>query len=212
MLSETCVPHPLSPSAASTADDQALIRRVAARDPHAFEELYQRHARRLRGYLRRLLPPHVLPEDVLHEVMLIVWQQAAQCDPCKSLLAWLFGIARHKAMDARRAASPRPMPPPAAAAESAAEALEVQVLRHDLAQTVTQAVAGLPPAERQVVELTYYHDLSYPEIATLLACSVNTVKARGARARHRLAPQLGALGLTPTLAPTPTAHRLPRRV
>lgn len=46
MLSETCVPHPLPPSAASTADDQALIRRVAARDPHAFEEFYQRHARR----------------------------------------------------------------------------------------------------------------------------------------------------------------------
>jgi RNA polymerase sigma-70 factor (ECF subfamily) len=53
-----------------------------------------------------------------------------------------------------------------------------------------------------VVELTYYHDLSYPEIAALVGCPVNTVKARMARARHRLAPQLDALSLP--AAPDPS--------
>ena len=188
----------LPPPLAREADDQALIRRVVAHDPQAFEQLYQRYARRLMGYLRRLLPPHVLTDDVLNEVMLLVWQQADRFDLSQPLMAWLFGIARRKALEALRAARPRPTPPPAAA-ESAADALEVQVAGHDLTRVVTQALAALPPAERQVVELTYYHDLSYPEIAAIVECPVNTVKARMARARQRLAPQLGALALA--LAP-----------
>jgi RNA polymerase sigma-70 factor (ECF subfamily) len=174
------------------------MRRVAARDPHAFEQLYQRYARRLQSYLRCLLPPQVLSEDVLQEVMLLVWQQAARFDSSKPLVAWLFGIARRKACEARRAARPHPMPPPAAA-ERAADALEGGVAQHELARAVLQAVAVLPPAERQVMELAYSYDLSYPEIAALLACPVNTVKARIARARHRLASQLGAFVLAPSL-------------
>jgi DNA-directed RNA polymerase specialized sigma24 family protein len=53
--------------------------------------------------------------------------------------------------------------------------------------------------QRQVVELAYYHGLSYQEIATLVGCPVNTVKTRMARARERLVPQLTALGLVSTL-------------
>jgi DNA-directed RNA polymerase specialized sigma24 family protein len=77
---------------------------------------------------------------------------------------------------------------------------------------VMQALGDLSPAERQVVELTYYHDLSYPEIAGLLACPVNTVKARMARGRRHLAPHLAALVLAPDLAAHhPHARRTHRR-
>ena len=210
MPNASCDLRPLTPEPAPTpeADDQELIRRLATRDPHAFEELYQRYARRLQGYLRRLLPSHVLPEDVLHEVMLLVWQQAERFDPSKPLLPWLFGIARRKALEAQRAARPRPTLPPDTTSESAVEALELGVTRQELACAVMQALGDLPPAERQVVELTYYHDLSYPEIAGLLACPVNTVKARMARGRRHLAPHLAARVLAPDL---PAHHPHARR-
>jgi RNA polymerase sigma factor (sigma-70 family) len=214
MPNASCDLRPLTPEPAPTpeADDQALIRRLATRDPHAFEQLYQRYAQRLQGYLRRLLPSHVLPEDVLHEVMLLVWQQAERFDPSKPLLPWLFGLARHKALEAQRAARPRPTLPPDTTSEPAAEALELGVARQELACAVMQALGDLSPAERQVVELTYYHDLSYPEIAGLVACSVNTVKARMARGRRHLAPHLAALVLAPDLAAHhPHARRTHRR-
>jgi DNA-directed RNA polymerase specialized sigma24 family protein len=104
MPGETSVPHPLQPCPAPTADsalphppgrdteDQLLLRRIAARDPHAFEQLYQHYAGRLLGYLRRLLPPQVLPEDVLDDVMLLVWLHANRYDPGKPLVAWLFAL------------------------------------------------------------------------------------------------------------------------
>ena len=83
--SATAVDIVLPAPAACEADDQELIHRVVTRDYQAFEQLYQRYARRLWGYLRRLLPPQILPEDVLNEVMLLVWQQAARCDRNKPL-------------------------------------------------------------------------------------------------------------------------------
>ena len=202
MPSVSCDLRALTPEPAPTpeADDPELMRRLATRDPHAFEQLYQRYARRLQGYLRRLLPSHVLPEDVLHEVMLLVWQQAERFDPSKPLVTWLFGIARRKALEAQRAARLRPALPQDATWESPVEAPESDIARHELACAVMQALEDLPLAERQVVELTYYHDLSYPEIAGLVACPVNTVKARMVRGRHRLASRLAALVLEPDLA------------
>ena len=180
-----------SAAPAWAVDDCDLRCRVAARDPHAFAQGYQHYAPRLRRYLQRRLPPQVLPEDVLHEIWLLVWHHGVRCAPNTSLGAWLFGIAR-------RATRPRPGGAWAAAGRTTA-VLEGALVQHELTHALRQAVAALPPAERQVVEWTYYHDLSYPEIAAIVECPVNTVKARMARARQRLAPQLGALALA--LAP-----------
>jgi RNA polymerase sigma-70 factor (ECF subfamily) len=184
-------PHrPLEQEAA----DHALIRRVAARDHQAFEHLYLLYARRLMGYLTRLLPQRELAEEVLNDVMLALWQQAQQFDRRGPLAAWLFGIARRQALQALRTARSRPIPPLATPEGSAEDVLEASLVRQDLDRTVARALVNLPTAEREVVELAYYHELSYPEIATMVGCPVNTVKTRMARARRRLAAQLPALG------------------
>lgn len=224
MLNKTYLPRQqqpgFTPSAESTrstpcadaVSDQYLMHRIVAHDHQAFEQLYRRYARRVAGYLKRVLPPHIPTEDVLHEVMLLVWRQAAQFDVGKALGPWLCGIARRKAFEAMRAVRTQSDPP--SAVEEEADSAEGLMEQHDLAQAVTLAVATLPPAERQVIELTYYHDLSYPEIAARVSCPVNTVKTRMARARHRLAPQLCALGFAQpkALIPTPKTPKALRVV
>jgi len=198
-------PYPTSTTEAVSrssddADDHILMQRMAAGDRQAFEQLYRRHARRLLRYLKRCLIQHELAEEVLNEVMLVLWQQAAHFEPRGPVAAWLFGIARHKAYRALRAVKPRPVSPPATSEASAADLLEVHVARQDLGQAVARALAHLPPTEREVVELTYYHDLSYMEIAAIVGCPVNTVKTRMSRARDRLARQLAVQGLAPAPA------------
>jgi RNA polymerase sigma-70 factor (ECF subfamily) len=49
-----------------------------------------------------------------------------------------------------------------------------------------RALATLPAEQRAVVELTYYHDCAYPEIAQILGCPVDTVKTRMFHARRKL--------------------------
>jgi RNA polymerase sigma factor (sigma-70 family) len=56
---------------------------------------------------------------------------------------------------------------------------------------VYRAVALLPPKQRAVVELTYFHGYSYGEIAEIVGCPENTVKTRMFHARSRLKELLG---------------------
>ena len=56
-----------------------------------------------------------------------------------------------------------------------------------------KALDTLPPAQRAVVELTYFSGYSYEEIATIMGCSVNTVKTRMFHARSKLRKTMPAL-------------------
>lgn len=178
-------------------EDLVLMRRVAARDRQAFEMLYQRYARRLAGYLTKLLHQQELVEEVLDDVMLVVWQNAARFDPTARFSTWLFGIAHHKAMKAwgRSANKPLPLPPLRPDEESDQDNPENILTTQELGRTLVQALASLSPEQRAVVELTFYHACSYQEIAEITGCPVNTVKTRMFHARRRLAQYLEALGL-----------------
>src|SRR4029453_4394647 len=97
----------LQPATLGRADDYdlALLRRVAAGDPQAFEMLYYQYARRLTAYLAKMLWPTDQVEDVLHDVLIAIWQQAPAYQPTGRVSAWIFGIAHHKACKARTAAA-----------------------------------------------------------------------------------------------------------
>ena len=90
-------------------NDLALLRRIAARDRQAFEQLYNQYACRLAGYLARILWQPDQVEDILHDVMLAIWQQAPAYEPTGRVSTWIFGIAKYKAFKAR-ASAPRQYP------------------------------------------------------------------------------------------------------
>jgi DNA-directed RNA polymerase specialized sigma24 family protein len=100
-------------------DDVALLRRVVAGDHRAFERLYWRYTPRLTPYLRTLLDSQALVEDVLHEVWLVVWQQAGRYQATGRVASWLFGIARHKAHKAHAQAARSRYPLSATQAQTA---------------------------------------------------------------------------------------------
>ncbi len=186
-------------------DDLTLIRRIAAKDREAFKTLYYRYVPRLGGYLSRLLKSRELVEEVINDVMLVVWQNAARFDPTGRLSTWLFGIAHHKALKALARSSrhsPGPLSVPLEAIEAedsmdlpAADDPEQTLMRQDLSRLLAQALEILSPEHRAVVELTFYEDFSYQEIAAIMGCPVNTVKTRMFYARRRLAEVLARLGL-----------------
>jgi RNA polymerase sigma-70 factor (ECF subfamily) len=187
-------------------DDLALIRQVAAKDRQAFETLYYRYAPRLGGYLSKLLRQHELIEETLNDVMLVVWQNAARFDPATGRLStWLFGIAHHKVLKAlaRSSRQRAEMSPDLPAADEAEEpdhphdpdTPERILMRRDLGYLLARALEALPPEQRAVVELTFYHERSYQEIAAITKCPVNTVKTRMFYARRRLAQLLAGLSI-----------------
>src|SRR4051812_8376179 len=106
-MSMTCtgrrsVSAPPAQAMHGTSSDEALIERIADRDQLAMRALFGRHRTTLYRWLVRLVGDAALAEDLLSEVFLDVWRQAAVFEGRSSVSTWLLAIARYKALSARR--------------------------------------------------------------------------------------------------------------
>jgi RNA polymerase sigma-70 factor (ECF subfamily) len=185
-------------SAAFARECAELIGRVAAGDQEALGRLYDMTNRRVFGLVLRILGDPTAAEEVVLDVYLQVHRQADRYDPARgAAFAWLFTIARSRAIDAMRRsrlALRRTAPLESLREREGDEAAPDEAAA--LAETrgaVLAALATLPPEQRAVVELAYYGGLSHSEIAEALAVPLGTVKTRTRLALTRLRAALDGL-------------------
>jgi len=165
-----------------------LFSRVRRGDRGAFSELYKQYHPRLFGYLLRVLANPATVEEVLDDVMFVVWKDARKFRGRAAVSTWIFGIAYRKALTAirkdRRYQS---------GLDRGAEVDAIAGESPQYAEWIRAGLHQLSPDHRQVLELTYYGGFSYQEIAEIAGCPVNTVKTRMFHARRRLKVLLPAL-------------------
>ena len=174
--------------AASEASDETLIGRIAGGDQLAMRTLFARHRVALYRWLLRLVRDEALAEDLLSDVFLDVWRQAASFRGRASVSTWLLAIARHMAASARRRrndaeldeATVSTVPDPA-------DDAEVTLQKKNRAEALRQSLHRLSPDHREVIDLAYYHGKSVKEIAEIVSISEATVKTRMFYARRKLA-------------------------
>jgi RNA polymerase sigma factor (sigma-70 family) len=106
-------------------------------------------------------------DDCLQETLLSALRAYPRLRPGSNVRAWLFTIARNKAMDSHRARKRQPLPVGAAVDESRADDGHSDGPDEEL----WTAVRDLPPKQRAAVTLRFAGDLSHREIATVLDCS-----------------------------------------
>ncbi|WP_179136733.1 RNA polymerase sigma factor [Candidatus Entotheonella palauensis] len=174
-------------------EERCLLRRIAAQDRQAFEVLYNRYAPRLRIYLTRLLKRHELVDETLNDVMLVLWQKADRRPPAVPLIAWLYGIARHKAYKAFTQATSADVLSDAPEPMSSGLGPEHTLLDDEQGRTLERALDTLPPHERTAIELLLHQGQTYQEIAEHMETSVNTVKTLMRCGRQRLAARVTRL-------------------
>jgi RNA polymerase sigma-70 factor, ECF subfamily len=182
---------------ATSPADQELLTAAARGDQAAFSQLYQRYRNRVYGFAYRMLGAQTAAEDVTHEAFLVLIQQPERYQVARgSLLTFLCAVARnhifqHLRHQERYAPEPVEMlsewkEPEAARSFDPLTGL----LRRELAAQVETALATLPLAQREVLVLREYQELSYEEIAAVIDADLNVVKARLYRARQALAKRL----------------------
>lgn len=182
-------------AAADGAQDLELLARIAAGNEQALAEFYRRHQARVYHFVQQRLDNAADAAEVLNAVMLEVWRGAQTYQGRARVSTWLLGIAHHKSIDllrkrGRREADPldfdlgddRPDPGPAAVS-GAQDSRQVRI-----------CLEQLPDAQRQVVYLTFFEDLPYPDIARILEIPEGTVKTRMFHARKSLARCLEGQG------------------
>jgi RNA polymerase sigma factor (sigma-70 family) len=167
-----------------------LIARVSGGDRQAFEELYRKYQVRLERFLGNLVRHPQLVEEVLDDTLLVVWERAAGFKGESKLSTWIFAIAYRKAMKALRRYDAPLEDHDAENRASQDDSPEQAFGQTRLRDLLREAMSELSPEHRGVVELTYFNDLSYREIAEIMGCPVDTVKTRMFYARRHLKRRL----------------------
>ncbi len=168
-------------------EDTQLVKRIAAGDRQALSELYGRYQRSLFNYLLQLTPDYGLAEELLQDTLVAAWKSARTFEGRSSVQTWLIGIARRQAHNTLRQ---RKLP---LADESELEGLtatdpepEDRMLASVARDELVVAFKQLAPVHREVLVLILVEELSYQEVAEILAIPVGTVKSRLSNARRIL--------------------------
>ncbi len=168
-------------------DDRSLVARIAVEDWHALELLYDRHRVSLFAYCCWLIADRESAEELLQDTLIAVWQGAGRYAGRASVRAWLLGIARRQAHNARRhgrlTMANGGIPEMMEASEPGPEEATL-----DLAgcAEIAQAIETLSPLHQEILRLTFVHDLSYMDLAATLGVPLGTVKSRLSLARREL--------------------------
>ncbi|WP_229076807.1 RNA polymerase sigma factor [Actinoplanes sp. DH11] len=173
----------------NAADEEELVRRTAAGDRRAFDELYRRTSPWLLARLRRRCADDDLVADVMQETYLAVWRAAgsfAGTATSGTATGWLWTIAAHRLVDAFRRRARQNQVPPVPTTATVAPAAEDEVMAGRVGQELEQALLVLPPEAREVLRAMVLDGLSARETSVLLGVPESTVKSRARRARIAL--------------------------
>jgi RNA polymerase sigma factor (sigma-70 family) len=173
-------------------DSDSAVIAASLEDPAAFAVIFDRHAGVIHRFLLRRVEPGEA-DGLLGEVFRIAFERRSTFDPSRVCARpWLYGIAAnvaakyHRSETRRLRASARLAARRALDVDPAERAVPAVDARADWA-VVAEALTALPNAERQVLLLFAWEDLSYVEIASALDVPVGTVRSRINRGRARLA-------------------------
>lgn len=179
-------------------DLQTLLKQMSKGEMAAFDQFYRSMEKPLFRFLASRLNDPFQCADILHEVFLDVWAGAGRFEGRSSVKSWVFGIAYRKVMDhfrkQGRFTTDEDLPEQE---DDSPDALTCIAATQDAAH-VRACLQGLKPDHRSAIELTFFEDLGYREIAEILEVPEGTVKTRVFHAKkllmHCLEGRLGGRG------------------
>lgn len=167
-------------------DDDALLARIVDGDLKAFERLYKSYHSRLTQFLSRMLRNDGLVEEALNDTMMVVWRRADSFNGQSKPSTWIYAIAYRMALKAYRRKD-EPLEDIDSDKRVSPDVGPEQTLgRLQIRRVLEDALNGLSADHRVVVDLAYFHEMGYREIADIMDCPVDTVKTRMYHARRNL--------------------------
>jgi RNA polymerase sigma-70 factor, ECF subfamily len=159
--------------------DEALLSAVASGEREALRKLAQRYGHALSAVAQRILLDKTDAEEVAADVVWQAWRDASRFDRSRgSVGSWLMMLVRSRAIDRLRARKVRERKDQDSREPPLSDDPSNEIHRAERRRTVELALAGLIEAEREVLRLAYFSDLSQSEIAERTGLPLGTVKSR----------------------------------
>lgn len=183
--------------------DLELVKRVQRGDKTAFDLLVRKYQHRIGAVLSRFVSDYAEAQDVAQESFIRAYRAIGNFRGDSQFYTWLYRIAVNTAKNHLVSSKRRPPGSDIEADEaehySGASRLhdtdtpEHELLRQEIARTVSEVVAALPEELRQAITLREMDGLSYEEIAETMDCPIGTVRSRIFRAREAIDARLRPL-------------------
>jgi len=190
-----CAPQAAASGAgASRPEDFArVVAAVATGDAAALAQLYDFTVAKVHSLVKAMIRTPADAEEVTCDVYTQAWQTASQFDPSRgTVMAWLFTIARSRALDSLRRQRCRTrlfeeqLAPNELPDHADSQSPERMLSLFQAGTAVHSALEQLPPERRRLVGLAFFADLSHSEIAELTGLPIGTIKSHLRRALHSL--------------------------
>lgn len=168
-------------------DEQTSVQAVIAGNTEEYRPLVERYHAGLIYYIFGIVGDDATAQDIAQEAFITAYRKLAQYNPKYAFSTWLYRIARNIAYrDLQDHQHWLPYE------ETAAEGVDlVDDIDHQLlAEDIRRALGTLRPEWRSVIQLYYWEDKSYQEIADIVDAPVNTVRVWLSRAKDALRSEL----------------------
>ena len=173
---------------ASNDREWELLKQIARQDRLAFNELFELYHARLFKFVYRLTHSHATSDELVNDIMLLVWRKAGTFRGSSKVSTWIFGIAYRQSL--------RRMSRDKSKLFQSIETVEPLVQEGDGADVedwVRQGLNALPAAQQITAVLVFYLGLTYEEVSEVTGSPVGTVKTRMFYVRQKLRDILPAI-------------------
>jgi RNA polymerase sigma factor (sigma-70 family) len=183
-------PRALLPAALlRLAPDTHLIEQMQAGSERAFEVIFDRHHRSVLAFCRQMLGSPEEAEDAVQQTFMDAYRDLLRCEKPIVLRPWLYAIARHRCLSMLRARRQSSLE---RVREPVTEHLVAEVAAREDLRAILTDVARLPEDQRAALILAVLGDVSHEEIARIIGCPRDKVKALMFQARSSLASSRAA--------------------
>lgn len=176
--------------------DLELVKRVQGGDKTAFDVLVRKYQHRIGAVIGRFVHDYAESQDIAQETFIRAYRALNNFRGDAQFYTWLYRIAVNTAKNHLVSMKRRP-PTSDVDADDAehyegayrmhdSDTPEHELLREEIARTVSEVVAALPEELRQAITLREMEGLSYEEISETMDCPIGTVRSRIFRAREAI--------------------------
>lgn len=185
----------------NTKDDLELVQRAKQNDPKAFEKLLKKYRKSVYYMLLKMVNNADDADDLTQEAFAKAFNSLPKFDSKYAFSTWLFRIATNNCIDFIRKKRIQTVSIDTSYENDEGDSIAFDIkddnldpndimLKKQRKEYLKKAVESLPAKYKRLVELRYFQELSYEEVATELELPLGTVKAQLFRARELLHQEL----------------------
>jgi RNA polymerase sigma-70 factor (ECF subfamily) len=160
--------------------EKELLKKLKEGDSFAFEVLFYKYRNKIKGFVIKLIPTQIDPEEIVQEVFVKVWLKKEMINPEKDFQSYLFSIAKNLILDHLKSAVNRKLY--FVEEHFREDLIDDEVIDNTLLEEVEEKllllIPQIPERRREIFRLSRFEGLSYKQIAKQLNISENTVDSQ----------------------------------